>query len=211
MPVLLYDGDQPAGNIAADEDDIFSLDSFAALLRVRQNMSKPLIIARVPTRSKQSAHCIVYSSYEAVGLVRHIFRRIDDHVQHRYHRYQRTMPNNPLTNTPIVGEVKFYRCDAQRNDDADASEFQQPIVATYIGSDYEFTYAQAFREQIAQSVIDGSPEHVFITTLSTLLLKPERSRRALNDVNFAITNHTTQQEERFVYAHPWMRYLARPF
>ena len=207
VPVLLYDGDQPAGTVAADEDDIFSLESFSALLRLRQNAGKTLIIARVPTRSKQSAHCIVYSSYEATGLIRHIFRRIDDHVQHRYHRYQRTMPNNPLTNTSIVGEVKFYRCDIQRSDDADSGEFQRPIVATLIGTDYEYAYSTQFRQHIADNVIEGSADHAFISALSTLLLKPERSRRTPQyDANAAFT-----QQDDHIYAHPWMRYLARPF
>ena len=156
---LLDSDDQPVATLPTDADDIFSLETFSSLHCQRRSQNKQLIIAQVTTKDKNSTafHALVHSYYDALPLLRLLYKVLPSgDVRHRYHAYQTTNPINPLTNTCIIGDVRFYMTEA-----VDAPQSVLPptpssggravevdcVRARYIGSDYNFTFSKGFREK----------------------------------------------------------------
>ena len=168
--VQLLDSDnRPVATLPPDADDIFSLETFSALHCQRRAQGKQLIIAQVTTKDKNSTafHSVVHSYYDAIPLLRLLYKVLPSgDVRHRYHGYQTINPLNPLTNTCIIGDVRFYITEA-----VDVPQTVLPpspsnggrahevdcVRATYLGSDYNFTFSKAFREQWLPHSASASP------------------------------------------------------
>ena len=167
---LLDSDDNAVATLPPDADDIFSLETFSALHCQRRAQGKQLIIAQVTTKDKNSTafHSVVHSYYDALPLLRLLYKVLPTgDVRHRYHAYQTINPINPLTNTCIIGDVKFWMTEA-----VDLPQTVLPptpsnggrtmevecVRARYLGSDYNFTFSKAFREQwLPHSTSAASP------------------------------------------------------
>ena len=165
---LLDSDDRPVATLQSDADDIFSLETFSALHCQRRAQGKQLIIAQVTTRDKNSTafHSVVHSYYDALPLLRLLYKvQPTGDVRFRYHAYQTINPINPLTNTCIIGDVRFYMTEA-----VDVPQTVLPptpssggraievdcVRARYIGSDYNFSFSKAFREKWLQHSVSAS-------------------------------------------------------
>ena len=166
---LLDSDEKPVATLQSDADDIFSLETFSALHCQRRAQGKQLIIAQVTTKDKNSTafHSVVHSYYDALPLLRLLYRvQPTGDIRHRYHAYQTINPINPLTNTCIIGDVRFYMTEA-----VDVPQTVLPptpsnggrttevecVRARYLGSDYNFTFSRAFREKWLPHSVSASP------------------------------------------------------
>ena len=167
---LLDSDDKPVATLQPDADDIFSLETFSALHCQRRAHGKQLIIAQVTTKDKNSTayHSVVHSYYDALPLLRLLYKvQPNGDLRHRYHAFQTSNPINPLTNTCIIGDVRFYMTEP-----VDLPQTVLPptpsnggraievdcVRARYLGSDYNFTFSKVFREQwLPHSTSAASP------------------------------------------------------
>lgn len=90
-----------------------TLDSFLEMLVQRardpDNNSAPmkgLVIGQVFTRDPHNPRKSMVSYYHAIPLLRILFKRDTQHVRHRYAENSPLVAKNPLTNSPISGEVR---------------------------------------------------------------------------------------------------------
>ena len=167
---LLDSDDKPVATLPPDADDIFSLETFSTLHCQRRAHGKQLIIAQVTTKDKNSTsfHSVVHSYYDALPLLRLLYRvQPTGDVRHRYHAYQTINPINPLTNTCIIGDVCFFMTEPvdvpqtvlppTPSNGGRANEVEC-VRARYLGSDYNFSFSKAFREQwLPHSMSTSSP------------------------------------------------------
>ena len=106
------------GVLPPDADDVFSLETFATLHQQRRAMGRQLIIAQVTTKDKNRAavNSAVYSYYDAFPLLKVLYKvhasSMGIRLSHRYHQYSAMNPINPLTNTCIIGDVRFFITEA---------------------------------------------------------------------------------------------------
>ena len=93
------------GSIPADHEDPFSLETFEELIVQHQQVSKQLIIARVKTVDPHLPDKEYFSYYSAHALNKILFRTQIVYGRRLIHRL---LVLNPLTNTPIVGDVQYF-------------------------------------------------------------------------------------------------------
>jgi len=109
--VIVFEGNDRHGIQQIDAIHVtctFSLDSMQEVIEQRRNQGRNAIIAQVPTRDNNDVTRNSYDYYEAVPFLRLLFHRQGGIVSHRYNEKYPLVVRNPLTNSPIVGEVAFY-------------------------------------------------------------------------------------------------------
>ena len=195
--------------LAPDADDVFSLETFAALHVQRLAQGKQLLIAQVTTRDKNrmAMDATVSSYYDALPLLKVLYKvhttPAGVHLRHRYHQYSAVNPINPLTNTCIIGDVRFFLTERRSRPHSaphppSPSSADHPtgsagdfIQAKYIGTDYNFTFNSAFRASLlphstssssslpptpSSSSSPSSPSDDFLPLLHHLLQQPQKPR-----------------------------------
>jgi hypothetical protein len=193
---LFEELNEPGMTLTSDTEDIFTLDTFHAMIQSRirgaislQRSIRPLIIARVTTRDKQCTQKLNIHFYEATNLLKVLFKLIDDRILHRYHRYDAILPTNPLTNTVILGEVRFYSIDysniqpllssasTSTSSSSQLSSFTpSKYVARFIGTDYNYAYSEEFRALFTTALMDMNVEDVNLAKINQALLASEIPR-----------------------------------
>ena len=163
-------------HLPPDADDVFSLDTFAALHMQRRAQGKQLIIAQVTTRDKNrtAMDATVSSYYDALPLLKVLYKVHTTpqgvHLRHRYHQHAAINPINPLTNTCVIGDVAFFMTEERTHphtapyppSPSSSSSASSPasgadfIQAQYIGTDYNFTFNPTFRASFLPHSVSSS-------------------------------------------------------
>jgi hypothetical protein len=155
---------------AFTETCAISLETFLELMLHRGNAGKGLIIAQVFTRDPQNPLKSMTSFYHATPLLRVIFKRERDNVKHRYSESHPLVARNPLTNSPITGEVRFYLVGHQSEEALSRALFSQnneeknnnntsrkdtiDVPAMFIGTDYNFANSRAVRSKFIENCLE---------------------------------------------------------
>ena len=192
--LLDTDGREVAA-LSPDADDVFSLDTFSALHRQRRSLGKALLIAQVCTRdrSRTAFDAVTYSYYDALPLLRVLYKvqatQAGVRLRHRYHQYSAINPINPLTNTCVIGDIRFFvteavdgpHCPPSPTGVDRAGGSGEFITARYVGTDYHFTFQQQLRaafflpNALPSSSSSASPDD-FVVMLDHLLQQPQKPR-----------------------------------
>jgi hypothetical protein len=154
---------------------------------------KSCIIAAVPTRDKEKVGFSTTSYYDAFAANRLLFKKIPigsgllADVVHRYHRSHPISVLNPLTNSPIIGEVKYYSLNPRpplpgllTNGTTNATATGAVEItcveldARFIGTDYNFAFSNEVRRRFVDAAFE--PEDQLVVDLAAALQNPIERR-----------------------------------
>ena len=139
-----------------EEQEPIFLKTFSELLTEMKTNEFGLIIGRVQTRNKTDYKKKYHHHFQGVNLIKILFRTmqlgVDQILRSRYHPEFPLTPKNPGNNEVIVGEVDFFLVsleEQQRERDKD-----EPLIAQFIGSDYNYAIQPSFREEFKLHTFD---------------------------------------------------------
>ena len=100
----------PPPPIPSQTTDSFSLDTFYELYTEAVEANKKLLLAVVRTGSPDDVSRVFHSVYAAHAMNKLLFRRTpgSNRLLSRYDPNRPIAARNPMTNTPIMGEVQYY-------------------------------------------------------------------------------------------------------
>jgi hypothetical protein len=180
--VRFVDRDCSGGLDACNTTCPITMENFFDLLKQRHVLNnKGLIIAQVMNRDPHCPGKKMISYYDGISLLRVLFKRETGSVKHRYSEKSPYVPKNPLSNSPILGEVLFFFVDHEsivqlmtissannnqninnnlENGDAKEESRAIEIPAKFIGTDYNFGASEKLRKTFVENSLQSDSSYV---------------------------------------------------